>query len=90
MPDQVKQLAFKEFSVTELQNGTAANVLTTDATTHHVIKSIETTQGNNADAVEASATIGLTSGLASGQFTSLGTVAKRDRVGSSGSAIMEI
>ena len=89
MPDQVKQLAFKEFSTTELQNGTAANVLTTDATTHHVIKSIETTQGNNSDAVEASATIGLTSGLASGQFTSLGTVAKKDRVGSSGSAIMD-
>jgi len=89
MPDQVKQLAFKEFSVTEIQNGTAANVLTTDATTHHVIKSIETTQGNNSDAVEASATIGLTSGLASGQFTSLGTVAKKDRVGSSGSAIMD-
>lgn len=89
MADQVKQLAFKSFTTTELQNGTAANVLTTDASTHYVIKSIEGTQGSNDDAVSATATLGLTSGLSSGEFTSLGTVAKKDRVGLSGSAIMD-
>ena len=89
MPDQIKQLAFKEFSITELRNGTAANVLTTNASTHHVIKSIEATQGNNDDAINATATLGLTAGLASGQFTSVGNVAKKDRVGLSGSVIMD-
>ena len=89
MADQVKQLAFKKFTQTELENGTAANVLTTDASTHYVIKGIEATQGNNNDAVTADATIGLTAGLAAGEFTSLGTVAKANRVGLSGSAIMD-
>ena len=89
MADQVKQLAFKKFTTTELQNGTAANVLTTDASTHYVIKSIEATQGNNSRAVTATATLGLTAGLAAGEFTSLGTVAKANRVGLSGSAIMD-
>ena len=89
MADQVKQLAFKKFTETELANGTAANILTTNATTHYVIKSIEATQGSNSDAIEATATIGLTAGLASGEFTSLGTVAKANRVGLSGSTIMD-
>lgn len=88
MADEIKQLAFKDFSVTELQNGTAANVLTTDATTHYVIKGIEATQGANNDPIIATATLGLTAGLSTGQYTSLGTVAKQDRVGLSGSAIM--
>ena len=89
MADQVKQLAFKKFTQTELENGTAANVLTTDASTHYVIKGIEATQGNNNDPITADATIGLTAGLAAGEFTSLGTVAKANRVGLSGSAIMD-
>lgn len=89
MADQVKQLAFKNFTTTELQNGTAANVLTTDASTHYVIKSIEATQGADSDAISATATIGLTAGLAAGEFTSLGTVARANRVGLSGSAIMD-
>ena len=89
MADQVKQLAFKDFSIAELQAGTAANVLTTNASTHYVIKSIEATQGFNDDAVTATATLGLTSGLGTGQYASLGTVAKKDRVGISGSAIMD-
>lgn len=89
MPDQVKQLAFKKFTNTEISNGTAANVLTTNATTHYVIKSIEATQGTDSDAIEATATIGLTSGLSAGEFTSLGTVAKANRTGLSGSAIMD-
>ncbi len=89
MADQVKQLAFKEFTTTELQNGTAANVLTTDATTHYVLKSIETTQGSATSAITAEATIGLTAGLSAGQFTTLGTVAKANRIGLTGSVIMD-
>jgi len=89
MPDQVKQLAFKKFTDTEISNGTAANVLTTDATTHYVIKSIEATQGSETDAVEATATIGLTAGLAAGEFTSVGKVAKSNRMGLSGNMIMD-
>lgn len=89
MADQIKQLAFKDFSITELQAGTAANVLTTNASTHYVIKSIEATQGDNANAINATATLGLTAGLGTGQFTSLGTVAQKDRIGLSGSAIMD-
>ena len=89
MADQVKQLAFKDFSIAELQGGTAANVLTTNASTHYVIKDIEATQGDNANAITATATLGLTAGLGTGQFTTLGTVAQKDRVGLSGSAIMD-
>ena len=89
MADEIKQLAFKNFTSTEITNGTAANVLTTDASTHYVIKGIEATQGNNADPVQATATLGLTAGLAAGEYTSLGTVAKADRVGLSGSSIMD-
>lgn len=89
MADQVKQLAFKKFTLTELQNGTAANVVTTDASTHYVIKSIETKQNSNTDAIVAEATIGLTSGVSAGDFTSLGTVAKSNRLGSEGSVIMD-
>lgn len=89
MADQVKQLAFKDFSIAELQGGTAANVLTTNASTHYVIKDIEATQGDNTNAISATATLGLTAGLGTGQFTTLGTVAQKDRVGLSGSAIMD-
>ena len=80
MADQVKQLAFKKFTTSELQAGSAANVLTTDASTHYVIKSIETTQGSAVSAVIATATLGLTAGLASGEYTSIGNI-KADRVG---------
>ena len=89
MADEIKQLAFKKFTSTELQNGTAADVLTTDASTHYVVKSIESTQGYNSDAVTASATIGLTAGKASGDYTNLGVVAKQNRIGVSGSVIMD-
>lgn len=89
MADQVKQLAFKKFTISELQNGTAANVLTTDSSTHYVIKSIEATQEFNSDAVSATATLGLTAGLSAGEFTSLGTVAQANRLGLSGSVIMD-
>ncbi len=89
MADQVKQLAFKDFSIAELQGGTAANVLTTNASTHYVIKDIEATQGDNNNAITATATLGLTAGLGTGQYTNLGTVAKANRLGLSGSAIMD-
>lgn len=87
MADQVKQLAFKEFTTTELSNGTPANMVTTDATTHYVIKSIEGTQSGTLP-ITATATLGLTAGLATGQYTTLGTL-KQNRVGLSGSAIMD-
>ena len=89
MADQIKQLAFKEFSIAELQAGTAANVLTTNASTHYVIKGIEATQGDNNAAVTATATLGLTAGLGTAQYASLGTVAQANRTGLSGSAIMD-
>ena len=88
MADQVKQLAFRELTTSEITNGSAVNVLTTDASTHYVIKSIEATQGSST-AVAATATLGLTAGLAAGEYTSLGTIAKQDRLGLSGSAIMD-
>ena len=59
MADQVKQLGFHKMTTAELTNGSAVNVLTTDASTHYVIKSIEATQGSATDAVTATATIGL-------------------------------
>tara|TARA_B100000424_G_scaffold39529_1_gene26525 strand:- start:2630 stop:4309 length:1680 start_codon:yes stop_codon:yes gene_type:complete len=87
MADQVKQLAFKEFTTTELNNGTPANMVTTDSSTHYVIKSIEATQ-TGSTAITATATLGLTSGLATDQYTTLGTL-KQNRLGLSGSAIMD-
>tara|TARA_Y100001978_G_scaffold155087_1_gene140514 strand:- start:679 stop:2310 length:1632 start_codon:yes stop_codon:yes gene_type:complete len=89
MPDQVKQLAFKEFTDAEIEAGTRWDALTTNGTTHYVIKSIEGTQGFNNGAIEATATIGLTTDFNNGKFTSLGVCAKKDRVGLSGSAIMD-
>ena len=89
MADQVKQLAFKKFTTAELQAGTSADVLTTDASTHYVIKGIEATQGSDLNAVSATATLGRTAGLAAGEYTSIGNVAKAGRVGISGSAIMD-
>ena len=89
MADQVKQLAFRKLTTSEIENGTAVNVLTTDASTHYVLKSIEATQGTTTSSVEAEATIGLTAGLSANEFTSLGTVAKAGRLGVEGSVIMD-
>jgi len=89
MADQVKQLAFRKLTTSEIENGTAVNVLTTDASTHYVLKSIEATQVSTTSSVTAEATIGLTAGLSSGEFTSLGTVAKGNRLGLTGSVIMD-
>ena len=87
MADQVKQLAFKSFTISELQNATPANMVTTNSTTHYVIKSIEATQTGKTP-ITATATLGLTAGLATDQYTILGTL-KQNRVGLSGSAIMD-
>ena len=89
MADQVKQLAFKEFTDAEITAGTRWDALTTNATTHYVIKSIEGTQGYNNGAIEATATIGLTTDFNNGKYVNLGVCAKKDRVGLSGSAIMD-
>lgn len=89
MADQVKQLAFKEFTDAEIEAGTRWDALTTNGTTHYVIKSIEGTQGYNNSAIEATATIGLTTDFNNGKYASLGVCAKKDRVGLSGSAIMD-
>tara|TARA_R100000654_G_scaffold8269_2_gene19541 strand:+ start:3031 stop:4704 length:1674 start_codon:yes stop_codon:yes gene_type:complete len=89
MADQVKQLAFKKFTVDELRNGTAVNVLTTDANTHYVIKSIESEQAVTTSSVNVDATIGLTSGISGGEFVNIGRVAQANRRGLQGSLIMD-
>ena len=89
MADQVKQLAFKKFTVDELRNGTAVNILTTDANTHYVIKSIESEQAVTTSSVNVDASIGLTSGLSGGEFVNIGRVAQANRRGLQGSLIMD-
>ena len=88
MADSIIQAGYHKFTTDELIAGTRNDIVTTDASTNLVIRSIEATQGQNANAITAEATIGLTSGLAGGDFTSLGTVAKADRVGAEGNVIM--
>ncbi len=88
MADQIQQAGYHSFTTDELIAGTRNDIVTTNSTTNLVIKSIEATQGNPTDAITAEATIGLTSGLATGQFTSLGTCAKANRLGLEGSVIM--
>ena len=88
MADSIIQAGYHKFTIDELIAGTRNDIVTTDASTNLVIRSIEATQGQNANAITAEATIGLTSGLASGDYTSLGTVAKADRVGAEGNVIM--
>tara|TARA_R100000773_G_C4217654_1_gene116123 strand:+ start:96 stop:1769 length:1674 start_codon:yes stop_codon:yes gene_type:complete len=89
MADQVKQLAFKKFTVDEIRNGTAVNILTTDANTHYVIKSIESEQIVTTSSINVDATIGLTSGISGGEFVNIGRVAQANRRGLQGSLIMD-
>ena len=89
MADQVKQLAFKKFTVDEIRNGTAVNVLTTDANTHYVIKSIESEQTVTTGSINVDATIGLTSGISGSEFVNIGRVAQANRRGLQGSLIMD-
>lgn len=88
MADQLKQIAFKKFTTSEIQAGTRFDV-TTNASTVYAIKSIEATQGYNDDAVSAIATAGLTTDFNSGNYVSLGTCAGKDIVGLSGTAILD-
>tara|TARA_B100000575_G_scaffold288916_1_gene289764 strand:+ start:607 stop:2274 length:1668 start_codon:yes stop_codon:yes gene_type:complete len=88
MADQIQQAGYHSFTTDELIAGTRNDIVTTNSTTNLVIKSIEATQGQPTDAITAEATIGLTSGLASGQFTSLGNCAQANRLGLEGSVIM--
>lgn len=89
MADEIRQLAFKEFTDTEIEAGTRWDALTTNGTTNYVIKSIEATNGSSGDnAITASATIGLTTDFNNGKYVSLGECAKSNRVGLSGSSIM--
>lgn len=91
MGDEILQLGFKKFTTSEIVAGTRWDALTTNASTHYVIKSIECTQNNNANAVDATATIGLTTDFSAtpSKYVSLGNVGKANRVGLSGSAIMD-
>ncbi len=60
MADRIEEMGFKKFSIDEIQTGTSVNIKETDANTAYVIKSIESTQGSETNAVIATATVGLT------------------------------
>ena len=61
MADDVKQIFKHKFTVSELLAKTPVS-FTTNSTTAHVIKSVESTQNENATiGVEADLTVGLTS-----------------------------
>lgn len=90
MADQIKQIAFKEFSIAETIAGTPFNVQT-GATDAYVIKSIEATQAaDTADgAITATATVGLTSDFNNGKYVSVGNIAKQGKTGSTGNVIVD-
>ena len=90
MADQIKQIALKEFTASEISAGTPVNVQTV-ATYAYVIKSIETTQKIDTanDVVVATVSIGLTSDFNSGKFVSVGNIAKQGKVGSTGNIILD-
>ena len=90
MADQIKQIAFKEFTASEISAGTPFNVQT-GATDAYVIQSIDTTQKIDTanDVVVATASIGLTSDFNSGKFVSVGNIAKQGKVGSTGNIILD-
>tara|TARA_S200002703_G_scaffold127544_1_gene114174 strand:+ start:462 stop:2198 length:1737 start_codon:yes stop_codon:yes gene_type:complete len=90
MADRIKQIAFKEFTPSELVAGTPFNVQT-GATDAYVIKSIEATQKVDTaeGAVTATATVGLTSDFNNGKYVSLGNVAKQGKTGSTGNIVVD-
>ena len=90
MADQIKQIAFKEFTPSEITAGTPFNVQT-GATDAYVIKSIEATQKIDTaeSAIEATATVGLTTDFNNGKYVSLGNVAKQGKTGSTGNVIVD-
>ena len=90
MADRIKQIAFKEFTPSEITAGTPFNVQT-GATDAYVIKSIETTQKIDTaeSSIEATATIGLTTDFNNNKYVSLGNVAKQGKLGQTGNVILD-
>nr|BAR34560.1 hypothetical protein [uncultured Mediterranean phage uvMED] len=91
MADQIKQIAFREFSLTEIQAGTPWNAIQSGATDAYVVKTILATQGQDTTtgAITATATVGLTTDFNNGKYASIGTIAKQNRIGVSGSQVVD-
>ncbi len=58
MADTVREIVFKKMTDAEVVSGGVFDVVTTNNTTALVIKDVETTQGNNDDAVVATLSVG--------------------------------
>lgn len=91
MADQLKQIAFRKFSLTETQAGTPWNAIVSGANDAYSIKSIEASQGSNttAGAITATATVSLTTDFSAGKFVEIGVIAKKDRVGLTGNMVVD-
>ena len=91
MADNIKQIAFRKFSLAETQAGTAWNAIASGATDAYAVKSIEATQGLNTavGAVTATATVGLTTDFSAGKYVNIGTIAQKDRLGLSGNLVVD-
>ena len=91
MADRIKQIAFREFSLSEIQAGSPWNAIQSGATDAYVVKSILATQGLNtaAGAITATATVGLTTDFNAGKYASIGTIAQQNRIGVSGSLVVD-
>ena len=91
MADDVKQIFKHKFTVAELLAKTPVS-FTTNSTTAHVIKSVESTQNENSvTGVEADLTVGLTSDFSASPsvFSNVGQVAKSGIYGAEGSVIVD-
>jgi hypothetical protein len=91
MADQIKQIAFREFTTVELQAGTPWNAIQSGANDAYVVKSIEATNGANTNvgAIIATATVGLTTDFNNGKYVNIGTIAQKDRLGVSGNLVVD-
>ena len=58
MADTVREIVFKKLTDAEIVSGGVFDVATTNSTTALVIKDVETTQGNNDDAIVATLSVG--------------------------------
>lgn len=88
MADEIRQLGYHRLTTAEISAGTRVDIVTTSSSQNYVIRAIESRQLVNADPIVAEATIGLTSGVATDDFVSLGTVAQGNRLGAEGNVIM--
>ena len=91
MADDVKQIFKHKFTTSELLAKTPVS-FTTNSTTAHVIKSVESTQNENAAiGVEADLTVGLTSDFNASPslFSKVAQVAKSGIYGAEGSVIVD-